>query len=332
MKAILFDAPGDPDVLYMGRCPAPDPKSDELLVRVSATALNRADTMQRRGHYPPPSGASTILGLEISGTVVAQGGACAGWSVGDPVMGLLAGGGYAEYAVLHHRLAMPIPAGVGMVEAAAIPEVFLTAYQALILLGELKAEQRVLVHAGASGVGTAAIQLAARAGANVYVTASAGKHGTCRALGAELAIDYRADDFLARILESTEGRGVDLIIDCVGGPYFGRNVRALAMDGALVLLAMLGGSRVPDMDLRALFRKRARVVATTLRNRSVAYKIALVQKFARTSLPLFDTGRLRPVIDSVYDWADTAAAHRRMEANENVGKILLRIHGEAGRR
>lgn len=246
-------------------------------------------------------------------------------------MGLLAGGGYAEYAVLQYRLAMPIPAGLGMVEAAAIPEVFLTAYQALFLLGELQKGQRVLVHAGASGVGTAAIQLAANAGASVFVTASASKHGTCRALGAELAVDYRADDFLARILESTEDYGVDVIIDCVGGPYFERNVRALAMDGALVLIAMLGGSRVPDMDLRALFRRRARVVATTLRNRSVEYKIALAQEFARTRLPLFDTGRLCPVIDSVYDWTDAAAAHRRMEANENVGKILLRMDGEADR-
>ncbi len=331
MKAILFDAPGDPDVLYMGKCPVPDPAADELLVHVSATALNRADTMQRQGHYPPPPGASTVLGLEISGRVVAQGSACTGWSVGDPVMGLLAGGGYAEYAVLHHRLAMPIPTGLDVVEAAAIPEVFLTAYQALFLLGGLKQEKRVLVHAGASGVGTAAIQLAVHAGATVFVTASASKHGTCRALGAELAVDYRADDFLARILENTEGRGVDVIIDCVGGPYFERNVRALAMDGTLVLIAMLGGSRVPDMDLRALFRKRARVVATTLRNRSVEYKIALAQKFARTSLPLFDTGRLRPVIDSVYDWTDVAAAHQRMEANENVGKILLHVHCEAGR-
>lgn len=327
MKAVLFDEPGDPDVLYVGKCPKPVPGEEELLVRVAATALNRADTMQRRGRYDPPPGASPILGLEVAGVVASVGSACSGWQVGDTVMGLLTGGGYAEFAVLHHQHAMPVPGDLSLVSAAAIPEVFLTAFQALFLIGRLTRDEDVLFHAGASGVGTAAIQLAKVAGARIFVTASPQKHAACYELGADLAIDYRTEEFAKRIEDSTDGRGVDLIVDCVGAVYFHRNVRSLALDGRLVLISMLGGSRVAQVDLRRLFKKRVQVTATTLRSRSVAYKAALVERFAAESLPLFADGRLHEVVDSVVDIEDVQDAHRRMEANENVGKIVLKVGG-----
>ena len=322
MRAILFDAPGTPDVLYEGDQPMPTPAEDELVVRVEATALNRVDLMQRQGRYPPPPGASPILGLELAGVVER---AHAPWRNGDVVMGLLSGGGYAEYAALPSRLAMRIPAGLDMVRAAAIPEVFLTAYQALFLHGALQEGQTLLLHAGASGVGTAAIQLARHVGARVIVTASAPKHDLCLSLGAAEAIDYKSVDFADRTLAATGGAGADLIVDCIGAPYLARNVRSLAMDGCLVLISMMGGRKVPELDLRTLFRKRARVIATTLRNRSLPYKIDLTERFAAACLPLFADGRLRPVIDSVYDGAQARKAHERMEANRNAGKIVLRL-------
>ena len=329
MKAALFDEPGGVEKLYLGESPMPSPNDDELLVRVAATALNRADLMQREGRYPPPPGASEILGLELAGTVEAVGAACEGWQVGDPVMGLLPGGGYAEYAVLHHQMAMPLPGDMAFEEAAAIPEVFLTAFQALYWLGGLDVEQRVLIHAGASGVGTAAIQLAKRAGAHTYVTASAPKHRQCLELGADLAINYKEEDFAEHVLDVTAGQGVDIILDFIGAAYFKQNIKSLAVDGRLVVLSMLGGRTVEAVDLGTLFRKRIHLITTTLRSRSLAYKIALTQDFAKTMLPFFEDRHLRPVIDSVFAWTDVQAAHRHMEANKNVGKIILRIADEA---
>ena len=328
MKAVLFDEPGGPEGLYIGDAPTPAPTDEELLVRVAATALNRADLMQREGRYPPPPGASDILGLELAGTVEAVGAACEGWQVGDRILGLLPGGGYAEYAVLHHQMAMPVPGGMAFEAAAAIPEVFLTAYQALYWLGGLAVEQRVLIHAGASGVGTAAIQLAKRAGAHTYVTASAPKHRQCLELGADLTINYKEEDFAERVLDVTAGLGVDIIVDFIGASYFKQNIKSLAVDGRLVILSMLGGRTVDAVDLGSLFRKRAHVLTSTLRSRSLAYKIALTQDFTQTTLPFFDDLHIRPVIDSVYAWTDVQAAHRHMEANKNVGKIVLRITDE----
>ena len=325
MKAVLISEPGGPEHLYLGDYPRPEPGEDELLVRVAATALNRADLMQREGRYPPPEGASEILGLELAGTVEAMGAACQGWDVGDRVFGLLPGGGYAEYAVLHYQMAMPVPPEMSFEAAAAIPEVFLTAFQALDWLGGLKEKQHVLVHAGASGVGTAAIQLAKRAGAHVYVTASAPKHRRCLELGADLTINYKEEDFAHRIQEMTSGYGVDIILDFIGASYFKQNISVLALDGRLIILSMLGGRIVEDVDLASLFRKRARVIATTLRSRSLAYKIALTQAFSKRWLPLFEDERLLPVIDSVYEWTDVQDAHRHMEANKNIGKIVLRV-------
>lgn len=325
MKAVLVPEPGAPETLTIGEYPTPEPGADELLVKVHAAALNRADTLQRRGKYPPPDGASEILGLDIAGTVADMGPGCVNWKEGDRVFGLVPGGGYAEYAILHKDMAMAVPPGLSLVEAAAIPEVFLTAYQALHWLGRLRAGEHVLIHAGASGVGTAAIQLVKRANAHPYITASAPKHETCKALGAEATIDYKTENFAERIAAITEGRGVDIILDFIGAPYFHDNVEALAVDGRIVQLATLGGSTVDKVSLRALMAKRVHLLATTLRSRSRDYKIRLTQEFAADVLPKFVDGTLRPVIDSTFDWTEADAAHRRMENNENVGKIVLKM-------
>lgn len=325
MKAVLVDEPGGPEKMRIGEYPRPPYGEDELLVRVKATALNRADLLQREGKYPPPPGASPLLGLEIAGIVEAMGANCQTWNLGDEVMGLLPGGGYAEYAVIHQDLAMPMLPNLSFEEAAAIPEVFLTAYQALYWYGRVDGGQHVLIHAGASGVGTAAIQLASGAGACVHITASAPKLEACRELGATTAVDYKSEDFVAAVLEATDGRGSDIILDFIGGPYFDRNVDVLAMDGRLILLATLGGGRLDSFDLRQLFKRRAHVFASTLRNRNLAYKVKLTQEFAGEMMPMFVDGSLRPIIDRVYDWQDVAEAHRHMDENRNVGKIVLRV-------
>lgn len=325
MRAVLVDRPGGPDHLRLGEAPRPVPGPEELLVRVHATALNRADLMQREGRYPPPEGASPVLGLEAAGVVEAVGSACVGWAIGDRVFGLLPGGGYAAYVAIRHDHAMRIPDALSFEEAAAVPEVFLTAFQALHWLGAVQQGEVVLIHAGASGVGTAAIQLARLAGAFVYVTASAAKHPLCLELGAAGAIDYQHEAFPERLRELGGGGGADVIIDFVGAPYLHDNVDALALDGRLVVLATMGGSRVDSFDLRGLFRKRATLVTSTLRSRSDGYKAHLTRAFADAVLPQFEDGTLRPVIDSIYAWTDVAEAHRRMEANENAGKIVLRV-------
>ncbi|QXD16027.1 NAD(P)H-quinone oxidoreductase [Rhodocaloribacter litoris] len=325
MKAVLLKRPGGPDQLYIGTCRRPRPKKDELLVRVEATALNRADLLQREGRYPPPKGAPEILGLEMAGVVEQVGKDVTAWKAGDRVFGLLAGGGYAEYAVIHQDMAMRIPDNLSFEEAAALPEAFLTAFQALYWLGQLRAGERVLIHAGGSGVGTAAIQIVRAAGAHAFITASPSKHGLCRELGAELTINYHEEDFAERVRKATKGRGVDLILDFIGAPYLERNLQALARDGRLVLLATLGGSRLDRLDLRLLFQKRARMIASTLRDRELDYKIRLTKEVASLLNYLLQEGRVRPVIDTVYNWVNVADAHRRMEANRNAGKIVLRI-------
>jgi putative PIG3 family NAD(P)H quinone oxidoreductase len=250
---------------------------------------------------------------------------CVNWNEGDRVFGLVPGGGYAEYAVIHKEMAMVVPPGLSLTEAAATPEVFLTAYQALHWLGQLQAGHHVLIHAGASGVGTAAIQLVRAAEAHPYVTASAPKHDVCRELGAEATIDYESEAFVDRIEEMTDGRGVDIILDFIGAPYFHDNVASLAMDGRIVQLATLGGSTVEAVNLRALMGKRVQLLTSTLRSRSRDYKVRLTQEFAADILPRFIDGALRPVIDSTFDWTEAAAAHRRMENNENAGKIVLQM-------
>lgn len=325
MKAIHIINPGPNSRLQVGEAPTPVPKDDELLVRVRATALNRADLLQRSGKYPPPPGASEILGLEMSGEVAGFGKDCQGWEEGQRVFGLLPGGGYAEYVTIPAALAIRMPASLTFEAAAAIPEVFLTAFQALYWLGELKGGERVLIHAGASGVGTAAIQMAIHSGASVFVTASTGKHAACLELGAQHAIDYKTEDFEAVIREKTDGEGVDLIVDFIGAPYFEQNINSLRLDGRLVLLAMMGGSRLAEVNLAKLFRKRIHFKPSTLRSRSVDYKIALTQEFQRLMLPLFEGQLLRPVIDSIFNWEEAEQAHNKMAANENTGKLVLKI-------
>jgi tumor protein p53-inducible protein 3 len=326
MRAVLARETGGPDVLELGSTPRPERGPGEVLVRVHATALNRADLMQRQGKYPPPPGASPILGLEMAGEIVEAAGESSILTTGDRVCALLPGGGYAEYVAVPEDLCLSIPHDMSYEEAAAVPEVFLTAFQALHWLGRLGESETVLIHAGASGVGTAAIQLAREAGATVVVTASAGKHATCLELGAAHAIDYQTDDFAEAVNELTGGRGTDVIVDFIGAPYLEQNLRAVAIDGRIVILAMMGGHRVESLNLRDLFRKRVSLITSTLRNRSDSYKAALTADFGVYALPLMSDGRLKPVIDSVFDVTQVREAHERMEANANAGKIVLRLN------
>lgn len=322
MKAILFDQPGGPEVLYLGEAPQPTPAADELLVRVRATAVNRAEVLQRQGKYPPPPGASPILGLELAGEVVIGAGA---WRPGDRIMAVVTGGGYAEYAVVPAGMALPIPEAFTYEQAAAIPEAYLTAYLNLFELGRLQRGETVLIHAGASGVGSAAIQLAKSAGARVFTTASsAEKREFCRSIGAELAIDYRAEPFADAILAATDGRGVNVIVDFIGAPYWNDNLKTLAAGGRLLLVGFLG-SASGDLNLAPVLMKRLTVRGTTLRGTPLAEKISLNQNFADYALPLFEDDLLRPVIDRVLPLSQAAEAHRLMEANANIGKIVLRV-------
>ena len=325
MQALIVENPGKESRLVIGEYETPTPGEDELLVRVEATALNRADLLQRSGKYPPPPGASPLLGLEMAGTVEQVGSACKGWRVGDRVCGLLPGGGYAQYVVLPQDMAMNIPESLSFEDAAAIPEVFLTAFQALNWLGQLKQGEKVLIHAGASGVGTAAIQLARLWGAEVFVTASAPKHALCYDLGASHAVDYKTEDFAVRVLELTGQEGVHLIVDFIGAGYLVQNIEALGLDGRLVLLALMGGAHVESFNLARLFRKRIHVKASTLRNRDTSYKIKLTSQFWGTMGPYFEDKTLKPIVDSLYDWKDANEAHERMASNKNAGKIVLRV-------
>lgn len=328
MRAIVFDKPGEPEVLKLGHFEKPVPNENEILVNVSATALNRADTLQRKGLYPPPKGASPVLGMEIAGTVVETGNEVSKWQQGEKVFGLIPGGGYAEYAVIHKDMAMKIPENFSFEQAAAVPEVFLTAYQALVWHGRIQKGETLLVHAGASGVGTAAIQMAKDMGARVFVTASKAKHQICLDLGAEKAIDYKSEDFSDKVLEFTKGKGVDLIIDFVAGPYLNQNIKSLAVDGRLVNLATLGGGKVDDFDMRSILFKRLTIIGSTLRSRSLYYQIMLTREFAGYAFDKFSSGKIKPVIDSVFDWSEAAKAHRYMEENRNKGKIVLKVNSQ----
>lgn len=325
MRAIIHGPSGQIEDMSLSAWEQPRPGPEEVLIRVAAAGVNRADLLQRQGKYPPPPGASPVLGLEASGVIESLGEECRLRHVGENVCCLLPGGAYAEYVAVHEELVMPIPEGMDLISAAAIPEAFLTAWQALVLLGQLEAGERVLIHAGASGVGTAAIQLARELGAFPLVTASAGKHSLCMELGAMTAIDYAQEDFSERVLRYSAGEGADLLLDFIGAAYVAQNLRSLAVDGRWVLLGLMGGTLARELDMGQMLRKRIQLKASTLRNRSLEYKIALSAALQAFAWPLFAQGRLRPVIDSVWDWAEVAEAHRRMEANLNQGKILLRI-------
>lgn len=325
MRAIVIDQPGGPEVLRIGEVPDPVAGPGELLVRVRATALNRLDLMQRQGRYPLPPGAPETLGVEMAGEVVGWGDGVQGWSQGDRVCALLLGGGYAELVAVPAGMAIRIPATLSFEQAAALPEVFLTAYLNLFDLGGLRADDYALIHAGASGVGTAAIQLAREAGAQAIVTVgSAEKAARCRALGAVAALNYHEGPFEPGVLEASGGRGVDVIVDSIGAPYWEQNLNCLVTGGRLIILAMQGGGTL-EVNLGAIQRKRLRIIGSVLRPLPLAEKVALTERFKAFALERLADGRLVPVIDRVYDLAEAPEAHRRMESNANIGKLVLRV-------
>jgi len=321
----LTDRPGDESVLRIGEAPPPPIAGGALRIRVVATAVNRADLLQRQGMYPPPPGASPILGLECAGTVSEVGAGVTGWRVGDRVMALLAGGGYAEDVVVDAGSVLPVPASLPLEEAAGVPEVFLTAYLNLFELGGLGAGGAALVHGGGSGVGTAAIQLCKAAGVRVFVTAgSDAKCQRCRELGADLAVNYRSDSFAERVQDATDGRGVDVVLDPIGASYLADNLKSLAVGGRLVVIGLMGGVKA-ELSLAVLLARRLSVIGSTLRSRPVEEKAAIIAGFQRRFGPDLEAGRIRPVIDRIVPLEAVADAHRAMKASEHFGKIVLRI-------
>lgn len=324
MRAVVLDSYGGPEVLTLREVPDPDPGPEEVLIDVVATAVNRADLLQRMGLYPGPPMVDEIPGLEFAGVVAAVGSRVLDTAEGDAVMGIVAGGAYAERLVTHERTLLPLPSTVPLADAAAIPEVFLTAFDALVVQGGLTAGRTALVHAGASGVGTAAIQIATAIGARIVVTASTEKVAACRDLGADLAVDYRSEDFVEATLEHTVGRGVDVVLDVIGGEYVARNLECLSPGGTIIQVGVMGGGKT-TVNVGELLRKRARLVGTVLRSRPIEEKIALARRAHTELMPHFERGAMSPVIDSRYPLEQVADAHRRMAANENVGKIVLDV-------
>jgi NADPH:quinone reductase len=325
MTAIVIRAPGGPDVLLPEQRPVPQPGEGEVLVKVAAAGVNRPDVMQRQGLYPPPKGATDIPGLEISGEIVALGSGVTRWKVGDRVMALVVGGGYAQYCPAHESACLPVPPGLSMTEAAAIPETFFTVYHNLFERGRLKAGETFLVHGGSSGIGTAAIQLAHETGARVITTAgSAEKCEACRTLGADLAINYKTEDFVAATKAATGGKGADVILDMVGGDYIERNYEAAAVEGRIVQIAFQGSPKA-TVDFRRIMLKRLTHTGSVLRSRPVADKGAIARGVEQHVLPLIASGRVRPVMDSTFPLAQASAAHARMEASTHIGKIVLTV-------
>lgn len=325
MRAVVLRGHGGPDVLKIEEVPAPTPQADEILVKVRATALNRADLLQRMGFYPNPFPADLdIPGMEYSGTVAEVGSRVRKWQVGDAVMGIVSGGAYAEQLVVHERQAMCIPANVPLADAAAVPEVFITAWDALVVQGGLMSGRWALVHAAASGVGTAAIQICKAIGANVIATCSTSKVSACKSLGADVVVDYKGADFVDAVKSATGGRGVDVVLDVIGGDYLDRNIASLAIKGHIVQVGVMGGGNL-SFNLGALMPKRGKISGTVLRARPLEEKIAISQRFGLEVLPMFASGALKPVIDRRYSFAKIAEAHAYMETNANIGKILIDI-------
>ena len=326
MRAAVVTEPGGPETFAVQDLPDPEPGPEEALVAVHASALNRADLFQRRGHYNPPPGVrADVPGLEMAGVVERVGERVSAWQPGDRVMALLGGGGYASRVAVHERQLMPVPASLSFEQAAAIPEVFLTAFDALFLQCELVSGEAALIHAAGSGVGTAAIQLVTLAGCRSFGTAGSDeKLARAAELGLEVGVNYRSEDFAEVVAERTEGRGVDVILDVVGAPYWERNIASLAVRGRMVLVGTMGGGTL-ETNVGALMPKRLRVHGTVLRARPLEEKAALSQEFARRYLHHFATERLVPVIDRVFPLEEVAEAHRYMESNANFGKIVLSI-------
>ena len=325
MRAVVLNGHGGPEVLTLADVSAPQAGAEEVLVQVRATSLNRADLLQRMGFYPDPfPGEHEIPGMEFSGRVTAVGSRVRLWKTGDEVMGIVSGGAYAEQLVVHERQAMRIPKGVSLADAAAIPEVFITAWDALVVQGGLTSGRWALVHAGASGVGTAAVQICKALGAHVVATCSAGKVAAVKALGADVVVDYTSQDFVEAVKQATNSRGVDVVLCVIGGDYLDRNVSCLAQKGHIVQVGVMGGGTTP-FNLGALMPKRAKLSGTVLRARPLEEKIAISQRFATEVVPLFESGKLRPVIDCRFALSDIAKAHAHMGANANTGKIVIDI-------
>lgn len=327
MRAVIAAEPGGPEVLTIVERPQPQPGPGELLVAVHATAVNRADANQRAGKYYLPEGSTDVIGLEFAGEVVEVGSEVSGWQVGDRVCALSPGGGHAEFVTVPASIALPVPANLSYEEGAALPEVFITAYDNLVRRGDLQPGKRVLLHGGAGGVGTAGIQIARQFDCEVFVTCAAGKIDACIELGATAGIDYRSEDFVERTLELTDGLGVDVIMDHVGAPYLDRNLDVLATDGRLVYIGTLHGEKA-ELDIRKVLMRRLWVTGTRLRPRPTEEKADLAGAVRRDLWPHLESGAMRPVIDRVYDWEDVADAHRRMEASDHIGKIVLRVRGQ----
>jgi len=323
MRAVVIDHPGGPEVLKLREVPDLTPGPDEVVLATTAAGVNRADLLQRQGFYPPPSGAPPYPGLECSGRVTAVGSAVTGWQPGDQVCALLAGGGYAEQVAVPAGQLLPLPAGVGLLDAAALPEAACTVYSNIAMYAGLAPGETLLVHGGASGIGTMAIQLGHALGARVVCTAgSAPKLARCRELGADLAVNYRDEDFVSAVQTFTEGRGADVILDIIGAAYLPRNVAALATGGRLVVIGLQGGG-TGELDLAQLLRKRGTVHASTLRSRPLAEKEAIVSRVHADVWPLISSGQIRPVIETTLPLAEAGHAHQLMEASGHIGKILL---------
>ncbi len=336
MKAIEITTPGGPEVLRPGQRPVPSPVAGEVLIKVAAAGVNRPDVLQRKGGYAPPPGASDIPGLEVAGTVVAIGrqddnqSAAGGnrWKVGDKVCALVTGGGYAEYVAAPAVQCLPIPKGLTLEQAASLPETFFTVWVNVFDRGALKGDETLLVQGGSSGIGVTAIQMAHALGHRVFVTAgSAEKCAACEKLGATRAINYRNEDFVVVIKELTGGRGVDVILDMVGGDYVPRELASLANDGRLSLIAFLGGTKA-SLDLSDILRRRLTITGSALRPRTVEFKAGVAQSLREKVWPLIESGKIRPVIYKTFALEEAAAAHSLMESSEHVGKIMLRVSGE----
>ena len=330
MKAILIDEPGDETCLKVGDAPAPAPGAGQILIRNRAAGLNRADLLQRQGLYPPPPGDSEILGLECAGEVAALGSGAERFAIGDRVMALLPGGGYAEQVVVDQGSVMPLPDALSFEEGAALPETLLTVFLNVFQLGGLPDRGSVLVHGGGSGIGTTTIDLVKRAGGQVIVTAGSDeKCARCREIGADVAVNYREGDFVAETLEATNGAGVDLVLDSIGAPYLDGNLRSLKLGGALVLIGLMGGAKA-EVNLGALLTRRLRLIGSTLRTRPVEEKRGIVDGFLDRFGTDLAAGRMRPVVHQVFDLADAPDAHRLMKASTHFGKIVLRMPAEGG--
>jgi NADPH:quinone reductase len=323
MRAVEIAEPGGPDVLRLVQRPIPEPGVDEVLIRVAAAGVNRPDVLQRLGHYAPPPGVSDLPGLEVAGTIDAIGSGVARWRVGDRVCALVAGGGYAEYCVAPEVQCLPAPSRLDLPSAAAVPETFFTVWTNVFDRGRLQAGESILVHGGSSGIGTTAIQLAHARGARVFATAgSDDKCRACEALGAERAVNYRTDDFVTVVRDRTDGRGVDVVLDMVGGDYTARNLSALAVEGRLVQIAFLRGAAV-SVDLRILMQRRLTITGSTLRPRSVAEKGAIAAAVERHVWPLLESGAVAPRVHATFPLAQAADAHRLLESSAHIGKIVL---------